>query len=102
LDVSSTNKGFLPPRVTLTGISDNSTIASPATGLLVYNTGDNVGLAAGYYFWNGNAWATIATAGGSGSFAASFVRGSRTASQSSIAVGGIFLLWIILQVKISP
>ncbi|MHA8078652.1 hypothetical protein [Aquirufa antheringensis] len=89
LDVSSTNKGFLPPRVTLTGISDNSTIASPATGLLVYNTGDNVGLAAGYYFWNGNAWATIATAGGSGSFAASFVRGSRTASQSSIAVGGI-------------
>ena len=89
LDVSSTNKGFLPPRVTLTGISDNSTIASPATGLLVYNTGTNVGLAAGYYYWNGNAWATIATAGGSGSFAASFLRGSRTAVQSSIAVGGI-------------
>jgi hypothetical protein len=88
LDVSSTNKGFLPPRVTLTGISDNSTIASPATGLLVYNIGDNVGLPAGYYFWNGNAWATIATAGGSGSFAASFLRGSRTASQS-VAVGGI-------------
>ena len=41
-----------------------------------------MGLAAGYYFWNGNAWATIATAGGSGSFAASFLRGSRTASQS--------------------
>ena len=89
LDVSSTNKGFLPPRVTLTGISDNSTIASPATGLLVYNTGTNVGLAAGYYYWNGNAWATIATAGGSGSFAASFLRGSRTAAQSSITVGGI-------------
>ena len=89
LDVYSTNKGFLPPRVTLTGISDNSTIASPATGLLVYNTGTNVGLAAGYYYWNGNAWATIATAGGSGSFAASFLRGSRTAVQSSIAVGGI-------------
>ena len=88
LDVSATNKGFLPPRVTLTGISDNTTIASPATGLLVYNTGNNVGLAAGYYFWNGNAWATIATAGGSGSFAASFVRGSRTATQS-VAVGGI-------------
>jgi hypothetical protein len=88
LDVSSTNKGFLPPRVTLTGISDNSTIASPATGLLVYNTGNNLGLAAGYYFWNGNAWATIATAGGSGSFAASFVRGSRTANQS-VALNGI-------------
>ena len=78
----------MPPRVTLTGISDNSTIASPATGLLVYNTGTNVGLAAGYYYWNGNAWATIATSGGSGSFAASFIRGSRTATQS-IAVGGV-------------
>lgn len=87
LDVTSTDKGFLPPRVTLTSISDNATIPSPATGLLIYNTGNNVGLAAGYYFWNGNAWATIATAGGSGSFAASFLRGSRTATQS-IAVDG--------------
>ena len=88
LDVSATNKGFLPPRVTLTGYMDNSTIASPATGLLVYNTGSNANLAAGYYYWNGNSWATIATASGSGSFASSFMRGSRTATQS-IAVGGV-------------
>jgi hypothetical protein len=81
LDVSSTNKGFLPPRVTLTGYMDNTTIPNPATGLLIYNTGTNVGLAAGYYFWNGSAWATIATAGGSGSFAATYLRGSKTASQ---------------------
>ena len=72
LDVSATNKGFLPPRVTLTSVTDVSTISSPATGLLIYNTGNNVGLAAGYYYWNGNAWATIATAGGSGSVAAEF------------------------------
>jgi hypothetical protein len=90
LDVSATNKGFLPPRVTLTSISDNSTIPSPATGLLIYNTGNNVGLAAGYYYWNGNAWATIATAGGSGSFAASFLRGSRTATES-VAKDGIVI-----------
>ncbi len=88
LDVYSDNKGFLPPRVSLSGVTDQSTIPSPATGLLVYCKGD-AGLAAGYYYWNGNAWATIATAGGSGSFAASFLRGSRTASQASIAVGGI-------------
>ena len=88
LDVYSTNKGFLPPRVTLTSSTDNTTIQSPATGLLVYNTGNNAGLVAGYYYWNGNAWATIATAGGSGSFAASFLRGSRTATQS-LAVDGI-------------
>ena len=72
LDVSSSNKGFLPPRVTLTSTTDVSTITSPATGLLVYNTGNNVGLSAGYYFWNGALWATIATAGGSGSVAAEY------------------------------
>jgi hypothetical protein len=61
LDVSATNKGFLPPRVTLTSATDVSTIASPAEGLLVYNLG-SVGLQAGYYYWNGANWATIATA----------------------------------------
>jgi microcystin-dependent protein len=81
LDVYSTNKGFLPPRVSLTDIYDQTTIASPAIGLLVYCKGD-AGLAAGYYYWNGNAWATIATPGGSGSFASSYLRGSRTASQT--------------------
>jgi len=61
LDVYATNKGFLPPRVTLTSSTDASTIASPATGLLVYNTGTNAGLRAGYYYWNGTDWTTIAT-----------------------------------------
>ena len=71
LDVSATNKGFLPPRVSLIDAYDQTTITSPATGLLVYCKGD-AGLAAGYYFWNGGAWATIATAGGSGSVVAEF------------------------------
>jgi hypothetical protein len=38
LEVSSSNKGFLPPRVTLTGTADVTTITSPATGLFIYNT----------------------------------------------------------------
>ncbi len=87
LDVSATNKGFLPPRISLTDIYDQTTIPTPATGLLVYCKGD-AGLAAGYYYWNGNAWATIATSGGSGSFASSFMRGSKTGTQT-IAVGGV-------------
>jgi hypothetical protein len=72
LDVFATNKGFLPPRVTLTSTTDVSTISNPATGLLIYNTGNNNGLVAGYYYWNGAVWATIATAGGSGSVAAEY------------------------------
>lgn len=71
LEVNASNKGFLPPRVALTGEYDATTIATPATGLLVYCTGTG-GLASGYYFWNGTAWATIATEGGSGSVAAEF------------------------------
>jgi len=38
LEVKSTDKGFLPPRMTETEIGN---IASPANGLLVFNTTDN-------------------------------------------------------------
>jgi hypothetical protein len=65
LDVYSTNKGFLPPRVTLASVSDATTITSPAEGLLVYNLGSS-GLQSGYYYWNGANWATIATATSAG------------------------------------
>ena len=61
LEVSASDKGFLPPRVTLTSASSAAPITSPAEGLLVYNLG-SVGLQAGYYYWNGASWATIATA----------------------------------------
>lgn len=87
LEVSATNKGFLPPRVTLTSGTDNTTIPTPATGLLVYNTGNNAGLVSGYYYWNGTSWATIATASGSG-VSASILRGSRTSGQTGLTNGG--------------
>ncbi|WP_050009609.1 hypothetical protein [Flavobacterium sp. B17] len=38
LEVASTNKGMLIPRVALTSSTDQTTITSPATGLMVYNT----------------------------------------------------------------
>ena len=63
LDVTSTNKGFLPPRVALTGTTDGSTIASPATGLFVYNSAtagtspNNV--IPGFYYWDGDSWERI-------------------------------------------
>ncbi len=65
LDVYSTDKGFLPPRVTLTSATVAAPITLPAEGLLVYNVG-SVGLQAGYYYWNGANWATIATATSAG------------------------------------
>lgn len=38
LDIVSANKGLLMPRIALTTTTDATTITSPATGLLVYNT----------------------------------------------------------------
>ena len=49
LDVSSTTKGFLTPRMTL---AERNAIATPATGLLIYQT-DNT---PGFYYYNGTAW----------------------------------------------
>ncbi|HAO46592.1 MAG TPA: hypothetical protein DCQ97_06675 [Chitinophagaceae bacterium] len=59
LDVSSSNKGMLIPRVALTGTSDVATIASPATSLLVYNTATVSNVTPGYYYWSGAAWTRV-------------------------------------------
>jgi len=49
LDVSSTSKGMLIPRMTS---SKRTSISSPATGLLVYQTNSP----AGFYFYDGSSW----------------------------------------------
>jgi hypothetical protein len=63
LEVSSSNKGFLPPRVTLTGTNDSTTIINPATGLLVYNTvtagSSPNNVIPGFYFYNGTHWSKL-------------------------------------------
>lgn len=63
LEVYSTNKGFLPPRIALTGASDASTIASPVAGLLIYNTATAgtapANVIPGYYYWNGTSWVQL-------------------------------------------
>ena len=63
--IDASDKGFLAPRVALLSVFDNTTIASPVAGLMVYCNGAG-GFAEGYYFWNGTQWATIATVAGSG------------------------------------
>ena len=63
LEVSSSNKGFLPPRVTLTGTADVATIASPATGLMVYNTAtagsSPSNVTPGIYYYDGSKWQRV-------------------------------------------
>lgn len=55
LDIVSTTKGLLIPRMTAT---QRIAIASPATGLMVYQT-DAGTLGAGFYFYSGSAWTPL-------------------------------------------
>ena len=52
LDVKSTTQGVLIPRMTA---AQRTAIASPATGLLVFQTDAT----AGFYFYNGSAWTSL-------------------------------------------
>lgn len=52
LDLTSTTKGFLVPRMTAT---QKGNISSPATGLLIYQTTGT----AGFYYYTGSAWILI-------------------------------------------
>lgn len=60
LDVDFTNKGLLLPRVALTSATDVVTITTPATGLMVYNTGTGGtspnDITPGQYYFNGTKW----------------------------------------------
>jgi hypothetical protein len=59
LDIEATNKGLLVPRVALTGTTDATTILTPATSLLVYNTATAGGINPGYYYNSGTTIAPI-------------------------------------------
>ena len=58
LDVSSTTKGLLAPRMTT---AQRTTIVSPAKGLLVYDTDAN-----SLFHYNGSSWVNLAGGGGGG------------------------------------
>ncbi len=58
LEVKSTTKGFLPPRMTE---SQRTAISSPAEGLLVYQTNGTEG----YYYYDGSAWSALSGGGSS-------------------------------------
>src|SRR6266496_647667 len=65
LDIKSSNKGLLIPRIALTSTDDNATIPLPATSLLIYNTATagsgGASVTPGYYYWTGSAWTRLST-----------------------------------------
>ena len=60
LDVSSTNKGMLVPRVDIANLSTILPITDGSTeSLLVYNTNNTTGK--GYYYWDGTKWVNMSS-----------------------------------------
>jgi len=59
LELRSTTKGFLPPRMNLV---QRNAIATPASGLLIYQT-DN---APGFYYFDGTNWMAVGSGGNGG------------------------------------
>ena len=56
LEIKSTTKGMLAPRMTK---AQRDAIVSPATGLLIFQTNSTPG----FYFFNGNAWVAVSPKG---------------------------------------
>lgn len=84
LDITSTTKGMLAPRMTKV---QRDAIASPATGLLIYQTNSTPG----FYFYNGSAWTQVATGAGGANKTLSNLTAPTAINQSIIPGSGTFL-----------
>lgn len=61
LELRSADKGFLGPRISLTGISSPDPVEAPAVGLLIFNiadsgSGSDAVKAGRFYYWSGEQW----------------------------------------------
>jgi hypothetical protein len=62
LELESTNKGLLIPRVVLNSLSSVSPLTGTVpAGMLIYSSGGAV--LDGFYFWNGTSWLSVLTDG---------------------------------------
>lgn len=57
LDVQSTDKGVLIPRVDIADLNTAAPVMAPETSLLVFNTNATTG--EGYFYWDGLRWVSI-------------------------------------------
>ncbi|PKF76064.1 hypothetical protein [Chryseobacterium sp. PMSZPI] len=89
-EVKAQDKGALLPRIPLTSSTDQTTIPSPAVGLLVYNTGTGGLGYKGYVFWNGTEWRTFNNSSSDDGTVGSIICGSANLSPSSYTAGTFY------------
>lgn len=93
LDVTSSTKGVLVPRLALSSVTSASPVSSPATSLLIYNTAtagtfpNNV--TPGYYYWNGTTWQRLEDqTSNPGEFHWSYLEGNPTLNSLGATLAG--------------
>lgn len=94
LHLTSSNKGLLITSVAITSTTDNTTISSPATGLLIWNNGSGGLSPAGFYYWNNSQWNILSsgnsTSGGgssSGGWSTNGNSGSGSGANTTMYIG---------------
>lgn len=80
LEVESTNRGFLPPRISLTSNTMSLNGIVPADGVVVFNTNASGSLGAGLCTWHDNRWNKLIDSRVSGT-PTSFVALRKTSNQ---------------------
>jgi hypothetical protein len=63
LDVYSSTKGLLIPRIALTSTTIAAPVTSPEASLLVYNTATAGDVIPGFYYWDGSKWIGLSSDG---------------------------------------
>jgi len=56
LDLTSTNRGLLIPRLNLMATTNPNPVDNPAEGLMIYNLATANDVTPGLYYWNGSLW----------------------------------------------
>ena len=92
LDITATNKGLLIPRMTLV---ERGLIASPATGLLIFQTDSTPG----FYYYNGSAWVPLTSSASGGGAIIPYASG--TPAVMTTVLGGLLNAGTVLGFGIS-
>lgn len=66
VDINSSSKGLLIPRVSLDSTLLATPVTDPATSLMVYNTATVHDVTPGYYYWDGDEWVRFGSGDGQG------------------------------------
>lgn len=97
LDISSSNKGLLIPRIELSHTNNTSPVSSPAVGLLVYNTNTAGDVVPGFYYWTGSLWKSLISANEGGNSDSWNLQGNNITADDFL---GPLQDWIPLRFKI--